>query len=237
MRRTDSRVARNPTVRSSEPSDPIPASLGALPRLRGVLHVAALGVACVVGALFVYAADGLGVVAAAIFAGSAVTMLAASSLYHRGRWSPRVRPWIRRLDHVGIYVLIAGTYTAVGLVSLDGHWQRIVLGVVWGAAAVAAVTKLCWIHAPDWLSAALGVTLGWVGLAAIPQLVEEAGVAAVTLLAAGGVAYTAGAVVYARRKPDPFPAIFGFHEVFHALVLVGLACQYVAIAFFVVDVS
>jgi hemolysin III len=213
------------------------ASASPSPRLRGVLHSAALGVACVVGVLFVYAADGMGVVAAAVFAGSAVVMLAASSLYHRGRWSPRVRPWIRRVDHVGIYVLIAGTYTAVGLLTLDGHWQRLVLGVVWATAAVAAVTKLCWIGAPDWLSAVIGVTLGWVGLVAVPELLEEAGVAAVTLLAAGGLAYTAGAVVYARRRPDPFPAVFGFHEVFHAFTLVGLACQYVAIAFFVVRVG
>jgi hemolysin III len=213
------------------------ASASERPLLRGVSHLAALGVACVVGALFVYAADGLGVVAAAVFAGSAVAMLAASSLYHRVRWSPRVRPWIRRVDHLGIYLLIAGTYTAVGLLSLDGHWQRAVLGVVWASAAVAAVTKLCWIGAPDWLSAVLGITLGWVGVAAVPHLLEQAGIAAVALLAAGGLAYTAGAVVYARRKPDPFPAVFGYHEVFHALVLVGLACQYAAIAFFVVGVG
>jgi hemolysin III len=175
--------------------------------------------------------------AAGIFAASVVAMLAASALYHRIDWSPRVRPWVRRLDHAAIYLLIAGTYTCVGLVSLDGHLQRAVLAVVWAAAAGAALTRMCWIRAPDWLSVALGIALGWVGLAALPQLLEEVGVAGVALLAAGGAAYTAGGLVYASRRPDPSPTVFGYHEVFHALTLVGLTLQYSAIAFFVVDVA
>jgi hemolysin III len=112
-----------------------------------------------------------------------------------------------------------------------------VLGVVWAGAAAAIVLKFVWVRAPKWLSAVIGIALGWVGVAALPQIARYAGPAAVTLLAVGGVAYTAGAIVYARRRPDPVPAVFGYHELFHALTLVAVACQYVAIAFFVVRVG
>jgi hemolysin III len=125
----------------------------------------------------------------------------------------------------------------VGLLALRGTVQYVVLSVVWGGAAAAILTNLCWITAPKWLSAVIGIALGWVGVAALPQLARVAGPVAITLLGAGGLAYTAGAVVYARRKPDPIPAVFGYHEVFHALTLVALSCQYVAIAFFVVRVG
>jgi hemolysin III len=164
-------------------------------------------------------------------------MLGASALYHRVTWSPRVRPWMRRVDHAGIYVLIAGTYTPVGLLSLHGAMQTLVLAIVWSGAAVATLTKFCWVAAPKWLSAVVGIALGWVGVAALPQLAEANGVAPVVLLGVGGLAYTAGGIVYALRRPDPVPTVFGYHELFHALTLVALACQYVAIAFFVVDVA
>jgi hemolysin III len=207
------------------------------PRLRGVLHQAGFVAACAVGALLVSAVDGRRLVGAAIFAASAVSMLGASALYHRINWGPRARLWMRRIDHAGIYLLIAGTYTAVGLLGLHGSLQRVVLGVVWGGAGAAVLAKLCWVAAPRWLSVVAGVALGWVGIVAMPQLLRTVGQPAVALLAAGGLAYTAGAIVYARRRPDPAPAVFGYHEVFHALTLVALACQYVAIAFFVVRVG
>jgi hemolysin III len=207
------------------------------PRLRGVLHQSAFVVACLVGGVFLAVVEGRRLVAAAAFAGSVALMLGASALYHRVTWRPRARLWMRRVDHAGIYLLIAGTYTPVGLLILHGGMQRVVLGIVWGGAAAAILTKCCWVAAPKWLSAVLAVTLGWVGIAALPQLARAAGPAAVALLGAGGLAYTAGAVVYARGRPDPFPAVFGYHEVFHALTLVALACQYVAIAFFVVRVG
>ena len=202
-----------------------------------MLHLGALGVACVVGALFVAYTRPDRVAAAAFFAGSVVTMLTFSALYHRITWSRKARLRMRRLDHAGIYLLIAGTYTPVGLLSLRGVLQHVVLGVVWGGATAATIAKFCWVRAPKWLSAAIGLALGWVGVAAMPQLARNAGIAAAVLLAAGGLAYTLGAVVYARRKPDPVPAIFGYHELFHALTIVAIACQYVAIAFFVVRVA
>ena len=221
---------------SSRPQTEPDVGIAARPRLRGVLHLAGFAGACVVGVLLVVAAGEGRVLAAAVFAGSVAAMLAASSLYHRVVWTPRARLWMRRIDHAGIYLLIAGTYTPIGLLSLEGWLQRVVLGVVWGGAAAATLTKFCWVSAPKWLSAVFGIVLGWVGVAAMPQLVHTGGPAAVGLLAAGGLAYTGGAVVYALRRPDPFPRVFGYHELFHALTLVALACQYVAIAFFVVRV-
>jgi hemolysin III len=212
---------------------------GQRPLLRGALHQAAFMVALVVGALLIaFADEGARTrAAAAIFAGSVAAMLGASALYHRVTWSPRVRPWMRRLDHAGVYGLIAGTYTPVGLLSLDGVMQRVVLGVVWGGAAAAIVLKFAWVSAPKWLAAVIGIALGWVGVAALPQLARNTGAAAVALLVAGGLAYTAGAIVYALRRPNPAPRVFGYHELFHAFTLVAVACQYVAIAFFVLKVG
>lgn len=207
------------------------------PRLRGTLHQAGFIVALAVGIAFVVSADGRDVAPAAVFAASAAVMLGVSTLYHRVTWSPRVRPWMRRADHAGIYLLIAGTYTPVGMLSMHGTLQRVVLAVVWSGAAAAIFTKLCWVRSPKWLSAVFGLALGWVGVLALPQLERSAGPAAVALLGAGGLAYSAGAIVYARRKPDLFPTVFGYHELFHALTLVALACQYIAIAFFVVRVG
>jgi hemolysin III len=203
--------------------------------LRGVLHEVGFFAALVVGTLLIVGANGgRASVAAVAFAGSVALMLATSTLYHRVTWSPGARLWMRRLDHAGIYLLIAGTYTAVGLLSLHGVLQETVLGVVWVGALLATLAKFCWVAAPKWLSAVIALSLGWVGVAALPQIESTAGPAAVALLAAGGIAYTAGALVYARGKPDPVPSIFGYHEVFHALTLVAITCQYVAIAFFVV---
>ncbi len=205
------------------------------PLLRGVLHEIGLGVALVVGTLLIAEADGgRASVAAAAFAGSVVVMLTASALYHRVNWNVGARMWMRRVDHAGIYVLIAGTYTAVGLLGLHGPLQVTVLAIVWIGAGLAALMKFCWVRAPKWVSVVTALALGWVGIATLPQLEESAGTAAVALLLVGGVAYSIGAIVYARRKPDPVPTIFGYHEVFHALTLVAIACQYVAIAFFIV---
>jgi hemolysin III len=205
--------------------------------LRGVLHQIGFVAACAAGVAMVAAVDGRRILAAAVFAISAAAMLGTSTLYHRITWGPKARLWMRRADHAGVYLLIAGTYTPVGLLALHGSLQTVVLAVVWSGAAAAILTKLCWVHAPKWLGAAFGLALGWVGVAAMPQLAHAAGLPAVALLAAGGLAYSAGAVVYARRRPDPVPAVFGYHELFHALTLLALACQYTAIAFFVIRVD
>ena len=144
---------------------------------------------------------------------------------------------MRRADHASLFLLIAGTYTPVALVGLHGAWRTSVLAVVWTGATLATITKMCWVQAPKWLSAAIGIALGWVAVVALPQFAHNEGVTPVLLLAAGGLAYTAGAVVYAWRRPDPLPRVFGYHELFHALTIVALSCQYVAIAVFVVGAT
>jgi hemolysin III len=208
------------------------------PRLRGVLHAVAFAVSCVVGVVFVAATPTSRLFAAAAFAISASVMLGTSALYHRISWTRiRARLWMRRADHAGVFLLIAGTYTSVCWISLHGAWRTSVLAVVWAGAALATLSKMCWVGSPKWLSALIGVALGWVGVVALPQLARHVGLAGMVLLAAGGLAYTAGAIVYARRRPDPLPRVFGYHELFHALTIVALACQYVAVAFFVVGVG
>jgi hemolysin III len=209
----------------------------AKPRLRGVLHQVAFLVSLAVAPALIVAADGTRrTLAAAVFAGSVATCFGASALYHRVTWSPRARLWMRRVDHAGVYLLIAGTYTPVSLLALSGNWRLVVLTIVWAGAAAAIVLKFVWVAAPKWLAAAIGIALGWVAVLVLPQLVARLNPAAVILLVVGGLFYTAGAVIYARRRPDPLPAVFGYHELFHALTIVAAACQYVAIAFFVVRV-
>jgi len=205
------------------------------PLLRGVIHQAGFTVSLVVGTLLIVGADGPRAhIAASVFASSVAICFGASALYHRVTWTPPVRLWMRRIDHAGIYVLIAGTYTAVCLLALTGAWRWTVLSIVWAGAVAAIVLKFAWVDAPKWLAAAIGLALGWVGVVAFPKLASTLDPAAVVLLGVGGLVYTAGAVVYVRRKPNPAPAVFGYHEVFHALTIVAVACQYVAIAFFVV---
>jgi hemolysin III len=204
------------------------------PLLRGVLHQLAFSASLVVGALLIVDAEGARrQVAASVFAGSVAACFGASALYHRVTWTPRLRPWLRRVDHAGVYVLIAATYTPVCLFVLGGAWRLAVLTTVYLCAGAAAVFKFAWVDAPKWLAAALGLALGWGGLVVLPQLIARLSPAAVVLLGVGGLAYTLGAIVYARRRPDPAPAVFGYHELFHALTIVAVACQYVAIAFFV----
>jgi hemolysin III len=207
------------------------------PRLRGVLHAVAFAVSCLVGALFVASTPAAHGFAAAVFAASASVMLGTSALYHRITWSPSRRLWMRRADHAGIFLLIAGTYTPVALIDLHGAWRTSVLAVVWTGAGLATTTKMCWVRSPRWLSAAIGIALGWVGVVAVPQFVHTEGLTPLFLFAAGGVAYTAGAIIYALRRPDPLPRLFGYHELFHALTILALGCQYVAVAFFVVRVT
>jgi hemolysin III len=207
----------------------------AKPLLRGVLHQVGFSVSLVVGTLLIVGADGpRRHAAAAVFAGSVAVCFGASALYHRVTWTPRLRPWMRRVDHAGVYLLIAGTYTPVCLLVLDGRVRLVVLGTVYVGAAAAVVLKFAWVEAPAWVAAAVGLALGWVGVVLLPQLTTRLNPAAVALLGTGGLAYTAGAIVYARRRPDPLPAVFGYHELFHALTLVAVSCQYVAIAFFVI---
>jgi hemolysin III len=187
-----------------------------------------------VGAALIVSASGArATVSAAIFAGSVAAMFGASALYHRVQWPTASRRQLfAKLDHAGIYLLIAGTYTPVGLLVLEGVWPWIVLSIVWAGAVAAIALKIVWGGAPKWVAALIGVALGWVGVVAIPEL-AKIGAAGLTLLLVGGACYTVGAIVYARRRPNPVPTAFGYHEIFHLLVIAAAAFQYVAIAFFV----
>lgn len=202
------------------------------PRLRGVSHQWAFFVALVAGTVLVVAAPaGRATFAAGVYAASVAAMFGASALYHRINWrSVSARRWMRRLDHSMIYVLIAGTYTPFALLVLDGGLARAILITVWSGAAIGIALKMLWPDTPKWLTAAVYVALGWVAIAAFPQLAGELGVLGMSLIAGGGVLYTAGAVVYALRRPDPAPAVFGYHEIFHVLVIAAAVLQYVAVA-------
>ena len=204
------------------------------PRLRGVFHEWAFFLAIPLGVALVLVTETTrGRIAAGVFAASVVLMFGASALYHIPDWSPGRRAWLRRLDHAGIYCLIAGSYTPVGLLVLHGTWQTAVLAVVWAGAATAIFIRLFWLSAPKWLSATVAILLGWVGVVALPKVVSGAGWTCMLLILAGGILYSVGAAVYALRRPDPFPAVFGYHEIFHLLVIVAVALQYAAIAFYI----
>ena len=212
---------------------------GIKPRLRGVSHQWAFFVSVATGVALVLAApSGRATAAAAIYAVSVAGLFGASALYHRINWSTAsARRWMRRLDHSMIFLLIAGTYTPFAVLALDGPLATAILVVVWTAALGGIVLKLVWIDAPKWLIALIYVAIGWVALAAFPQLLEKLGVTATAMVAAGGLLYTAGAIVYARQRPDPVPTVFGYHEIFHALVILAAALQYAVVAFWVLPGS
>jgi len=201
------------------------------PRLRGVLHEAGFAISLVTGTVLICLADGgRARVAASVYAGAVVLLFGTSAAYHRGRWSARAHSVMARLDHSMIFVLIAGSYTPFCLLLLDGWVRWAMLGFVWGGAVVGILLRNLLQQPPRWVFVSLYLLLGWAALAVMPQVLEEGGVAVLALLAAGGLLYTAGAVVYARRRPDPSPAWFGFHEVFHALTLAAFVTHYIAIS-------
>ena len=201
------------------------------PLLRGVTHAyafwAALAAASV---LTVLAPSGAARVSAVVYGSGLCALFAASGTYHRWRWNPRWRPLLRRIDHSTIFVFIAASYTPVALLVMHGTLRWVILAAVWSGAAIGIVLSVAWITRPRMLSSACYLALGWVALAAMPQLVDRLDVAPLVLLAAGGVLYTVGAVVYATKRPNPWPRTFGFHEVFHALVIAAAAVQFVAMA-------
>lgn len=204
------------------------------PRLRGVLHQWAFFAALVAGAALVWAApDGRATIAAAIYAGSLVALLGTSALYHRVDWKrPRARAWMRRLDHSMIFLLIAGTVTPFALLVMSDPFATALLIAVWAGAAAGIVVELIWVEAPKWVAVIVYLAVGWIGALGFPAILVEAGIGAAALIAAGGVMYTAGAIVYARQSPDPRPAVFGYHEIFHLFVIVAAIAHFAAIAIY-----
>ena len=212
---------------------PLPASLK--PRLRGVSHQWAFLASVPLGlALVIVAGDARARIALTTYAVSLAALFGVSALYHRIDWrSVAARGRIRRLDHSMIFVLIAGSYTPFAVLVLHGPLATAILIAAWTGAILGVAFSLLWGNPPTWLRAALCVALGWIAVAALPQLGAAIGIVGLTLLGLGGVLYTVGGVVYALRRPDPAPAVFGYHEVFHVLVIAAAALQYAVIAFWI----
>ena len=208
-----------------------PALEEVIPRLRGLLHAYAFYVAIVAAAVLVaLAPPGQPRAAAAVYGFGLCTLFAASGLYHRWRWSPRWKPILRRIDHSAIYVFIAATCTPVAMLVLDGALSAAVLAGVWVAAAVGVAFSLVWIDAPRWLQATSYLALGWAGVIAIPALLHDVGVAPFVLFLVGGLLYSVGATIYAAQRPNPWPRTFGFHELFHLLVVAAALVHFIAVA-------
>ena len=206
-------------------------SAAAKPRWRGVSHEIAAFAFPVLGVMLIGIAQTPAARSAALVYTVGITaMYATSAGYHRGRWSPPVRQRLRRLDHSMILVGIAATYTPVAVAGLDAKTASVLLGIVWPLAIIGIVVQLVWLNAPRWLVASLYVVIGWTALAFVPTLWNQLGGLTFSLIAGGGIVYSLGALVYSTRKPDPMPSVFGFHEVFHALVIAAGLIFYVAIA-------
>jgi hemolysin III len=200
------------------------------PRLRGVSHEIAAIVFPILGLALFATADTVSVrVSVVVYTVGLTLMYTASAVYHRGHWVQPMRSRLRRLDHSMIMVAIASTYTPVAVAGLSTHSARVLLGIVWPLAILGVVLQLVWLDAPRGLVAVLYIAIGWTAVAFAPTLWRDLGATTFFLLLAGGVVYSIGAVVYATRRPDPAPAVFGFHEVFHALVIVAGLFFYAAI--------
>jgi hemolysin III len=204
------------------------------PLLRGAFHGAA-AVAAPFGlvALLIIARSPSAYAGAAIFASSLILLYGTSATYHLVRWRPRPAGVMERIDHSMIFVLIAGTYTPFCLVVLSPAWGIPMLSVVWSLAAAGILLQVCWRAAPRWVSVGSYIVLGWTGVVAASQVVASLPLTALCLLIAGGILYSAGALVYATRRPDPFPRTFGYHEVFHVFVIAGTLLHFSVIAVYV----
>lgn len=201
------------------------------PRLRGWIHagMAPLVVAASI-VLIALAPTTSGRASAIVFGVSAVLLFGVSAVYHRGRWSPRVTAALRRLDHTNIFLIIAGSYTPLAVLLLDWPNKRNLLVIVWVGALAGVLARVFWLGAPRWFYVPIYLALGWVAVWFLPEFWRAGHHAIVWLVAAGGLAYTVGAVVYGTKRPNPSPRWFGFHEIFHSLTVVGFTCHYIAVS-------
>jgi hemolysin III len=204
---------------------------GDKPRLRGISHALACGVALIAGAILVTSVHGMHArLAVGIYALTLVMMYGISASYHVPDWTPRIREWWRKADHAAIFVLIAGTATPFCVLVLPAEAGHRLLLTMWIGAAVGVGQSLFWIRAPKLLTAMLCLALGWLGAPFLPVFFQSLGARGVTLIMAGGIVYTAGAIIYSLKKPNPVPGIFGYHEVFHLLVIAGSAFHFLAVS-------
>jgi hemolysin III len=205
-------------------------SIAARPALRGVFHLAAFVLSVPAGVALVHTAqDGTGRVAASAFSAGLFCLYGVSAAYHRVTWTPDARMIMRRADHSTIFVLIAASYTAVGLLVLDPSWQKILLSIAWAGALCGVALKITAPVRTRVLTGTMYIVLGWVGVVAMPQVIARAGLGPTVLIAAGGVLYTGGAIVFAVRRPNPSPRVFGYHEIWHSAVVAASVLHYLAI--------
>ena len=216
------------------PHDTRPRIARQRPAWRGVLHQYAFFVSIVPVVMMVRAAPTpRAALGATVYGASLAALLGVSALYHRITWSPQARLWMARLDLAMIYLLIAGTYTPIALLALEPAHSKLALTLVWSGAAAGLAIKLCWTHAPKWVRSAIYVAIGSIGAWFAPEIQRSVGGHALALLGLGGLIYIVGAIVYALQRPDPVPAVFGYHEVFHALVVIAAAVHFAALATYV----
>jgi hemolysin III len=200
------------------------------PRLRGWLHAGMAPLALAAGIVLIsLAATPAGVVGGAIFLTASVLLFGTSGVYHRGTWGALGQAILRRMDHSNIYVFIAATYTPLALILLDGASRVTLLVLIWSAALGGLFFRVLWLSAPRWLYTVLYIVMGWAALGWLGAFYHAAGLPVVILIVSGGICYTLGAIVYARKRPDPSPAWFGYHEIFHVGTIAGFVCHYVAI--------
>ncbi len=204
------------------------------PKLRGWLHVGAAPVAFIAGIVLVLLAPPELRIPVAVYTTSTVMLFTSSALLHRGSWGPRTHGVLRRLDHCGIFFLIAGSFTPFAVALLPPGTARTMLWIVWGGAVLGALFRVFWLGAPRWVYTPVYLALGWTAAFFSPSMLRTGGVVLVILLLAGGLMYSAGAVIYALRRPDPSPRWFGFHEVFHSFTLGGFVSHYAAVLLAVV---
>ena len=229
-------AAPSPPAAAGAPYDSRRGRYYVKPVLRGWLHLLWFEASLVAGTLLVARAHGaVRITALAIYAASVSAMFGISALYHRGTWTAAWQRRLQRLDHAMIFLLIAGTATPAFLLATSGTFRLACLSIMWALTVTAAAVRLAWMSAPELVAGSAFVGLGWVAVLALPGVWTRTGAAAGTLMLLGGLLYTAGALAYHQRRPDPYPAVFGYHEVFHACVCAAAACQYAAIALFLAN--
>jgi hemolysin III len=233
-RKEDEKTAMNETVATINRESPVAAV--AKPLLRGYLHLGA-AILAVIGAialLIVAAGDPLKQVTLAVYGLSSIWLFGLSALYHIGSWDPRRKAQLRRLDHANIFVLIAGTYTPIAFNVMTGWWRIGILATVWGLALAGVSAAAPRLSLPRWVMVALYLLTGWVALAAIPEIAHNLGIGAILTLVLGGALYTLGALAYAFKRPNPWPRVFGYHEIFHLCTIAANALFFAFMVIYVV---
>lgn len=200
------------------------------PRLRGLLHAIGAPIVVIAGVVLVLtASDGVARTAGIVFTVATFVNFSASAAMHRGRWGRRMRAFVARVDHVSIFLLIAGSYTAFALLLLQGDARIAMLVTAWGGALIGISVRLFWFGAPRWVHTSAYLILGWLAVFYAGDFASFHNSAVPVLLAVGGVCYSLGGLVYGTRRPDPWPRWYGFHEVFHTLAILGFVAHYAAL--------